>query len=42
MHRYVNEAVGRFHDRDNDTKYQIENTVFGISGKRVRYNDLVA
>ena len=42
LHRYVNEFVGRFNDRNNDTIYQMEYMVSGMAGKRLKYNDLVA
>ncbi len=40
--RYVNEFTGRHNVRKLDTIKQMESTVRGMEGKRLRYVDLIA
>ncbi len=42
LHRYVDEFAGRHNDRPSDTIAQMENMVQGMTGKRLRYADLIA
>ena len=42
LNRYVNEFTGRHNVRPMDTMKQMEATVRGMEGKRLRYVDLIA
>ena len=42
LHRYVNEFSGRHNVRDLDTMMQMTFLAYGMVGKRLRYQDLVA
>lgn len=42
LHRYVSEFAGRHNDRDMDTIDQMTGIVSGMTGKRLRYRDLIA
>ena len=42
LNRYVNEFAGRHNERPKDTADQMTATVRGMSGKRLRYQDLIA
>ena len=41
LHRYVNEFAGRNNDRPTDTRTQMERMAGGLTGKRLRYQDLI-
>ena len=40
-HRHVTEYAGGHNERPNDTIGQIQATIIGVEGKRLRYRDLV-
>ena len=42
LDRYVQEFAGRHNDRDRDTIGQMSGIVTGMTGKRLRYEDLIA
>ncbi len=42
LNRYVTEFCGRHNARENDTINQMDETVSGMCGKRLRYQDLVS
>ncbi|MYE07108.1 MAG: IS1595 family transposase [Chloroflexi bacterium] len=42
LNRYVTEFASRHNDREFDTIDQMEEIVFGMEGKRLRYADLIA
>ncbi len=42
LNRYVNEFAGRHNNRPLDTQHQMGVMVRGMSGKRLRYRDLIA
>ena len=42
LSRYVNEFSGRFSSRDRDTLDQMALIARGLSGKRLRYCDLIS
>ena len=42
LNRYVQEFVGRHNQRELDTIDQMSDVVIGMSGKRLRYGDLIA
>ena len=42
LDRYVNEFAGRHNVREADTVDQMAGVVVGMTGKRLRYNDLIA
>ena len=42
LERYVNEFAGRHNGRDNDTKDQMSAIARGMSGRRLRYEELTA
>ena len=42
LHRYVKDFVGRHNFRDLDTAEQMSEIVKGMTGKRLRYKDLIA
>ena len=42
LDRYVSEFSGRHNDRDSDTMIQTEHIAAGVTGKRLRYRDLIA
>ena len=41
LHRYVNEFSGRHNDRPCDTETQMQHIAHDMSGKRLRYRDLI-
>ena len=42
MERYIDEFEGRFNTRPLDTIDQMRLIAMGMTGKRLKYNDLVA
>ena len=42
LDRYVQEFAGRHNIREQDTEAQLVSLAFGMEGKRLRYNDLIA
>ena len=42
LDRYVTEFAGRHNDRHSGTEQQMRNLVEGMSGRRLRYPDLIA
>lgn len=42
LHRYVTEFSGRHNNRPLDTRHQMSAMVRGMSGKRLRYQDLIS
>ena len=42
LDRYVGEFAGRHNDREADTLNQMTGIVAGMTGKRLRYSDLIA
>ena len=42
LDRYVNEFAGRHNDRPSDTETQMQHIARDMSGKRLRYQDLIA
>ena len=41
LDRYVNEFAGRYNDRPSDTATQMQHIARDMSGKRLRYQDLI-